>query len=129
MIMTDIPTRVTHINILTRDLEKSFEFYRDVMGFKYVMNLGPDKLVLDAGGFDFFLEKADEVHLNAKFHIGLKMDTECIEALAGKLADRGIPLVKGNNPGPVVYTTPDGKRTAMYFQDPDGWEIEAYSAV
>lgn len=118
-----------HLNILTRDLPRALRFYTEVLGFKYVMNLGPDKIVLDAGGFDFFLERSDEVRLNPKFHFGLKASIDELLAFAEKLKLHGIPLTKGNNPAPMVYTTPDGKRTALYFQDPDGWEIEVYTAV
>lgn len=120
---------LNHLNILTRDLPRSFQFYTEVMGFKYVMDLGPQKVVLDAGGFDFFLEQTDQVHLNNKFHFGLKANREDLMAFADKLESHGIPLTKGNNPEPDIYTTPDGTRTALYFQDPDGWEIEIYTSV
>lgn len=127
--MSDGAMAVTHLNILTRDLERSLRFYTEVLDFEYVMRLGPEKVVLSAGGFDFFLEQVDEIHLNERFHFGLKMHRERILALAEKLERHGIPLVKGNNPAPIVYTAPGGERTALYFQDPDGWMIEAYSAV
>lgn len=120
---------VSHVNILTRDLPRAFKFYTEILGFKYVRNLGPEKIVLDAGGFDFFLEHSDTVHLNPKFHLGLKAAREDLLAFAETLAKHGIPLTKGNNPEAAVYTTPDGERTALYFQDPDGWEFEVYTAV
>lgn len=122
------PIAVRHLNILTRDLPRSFRFYTEVMGFKHVMSAGPDKIVLDAQGFDFFLERVDEIHLNPKFHFGLKVELDQLHSFAETLKRYGIPLVKGNNPEPVVYTTPNGKRTALYFQDPDGWVIEVYTA-
>jgi catechol 2,3-dioxygenase-like lactoylglutathione lyase family enzyme len=118
-----------HLNILTRDLPRAFNFYTEIMGFKYVMNLGPDKIVLDAGGFDFFLERADEFHQNPKFHFGLQAELNDLLAFAKKLEQHGIPLTKGNNPAPIVYTAPEGKRTALYFKDPDGWEIEMYTDI
>ena len=120
---------VKHLNILPPDLPRAQRFYTEVMGFKYVVNLGPDKVVLDAGGFDFFLERSNEVHLNPKFHFGLKANLDDLLAFAEKLRLLGIPLTKGNNPEPTVYTMPGTERTAMYFQDPDGWEIEVYTAV
>ncbi|KQV90447.1 VOC family protein [Rhizobacter sp. Root1221] len=120
---------INHINVLTRDLARSARFYTEVLGFTYVMNLGPAKMVFDAGGFDFFLEQADEIHLNPSFHFGLKASLDAVLAFAEKLKLHGVPLTKGNNPEPIVYTTPDGKRTALYFRDPDDWEIEVYTAV
>jgi catechol 2,3-dioxygenase-like lactoylglutathione lyase family enzyme len=107
---------ITHVNVLTRDLKQSFTFYTEVLGFRYVMNLGPRKIVLDAGGFDFFIEEAEEIHLNGRFHLGMLMDLKTLKGLAAKLETHGIPLVTGNNPGAIVYTTPDGNRTAMYLR-------------
>jgi catechol 2,3-dioxygenase-like lactoylglutathione lyase family enzyme len=127
--MTPSTVEFKHLNILTRDLERAFKFYTEVMGFKYVMNLGPDKIVLDAGGFDFFLERAEEIHQNPKFHFGLRAELNDLLAFAERLEKHSVPLTKGNNPAPIVYTAPDGKRTALYFQDPDGWEIEVYTAI
>jgi len=127
--MTPSTVEFKHLNILTQDLERAFKFYTEVMGFKYVMNLGPDKIVLDAGGFDFFLERAEEIRQNPKFHFGLKAELNDLLAFAQRLEKHSIPLTKGNNPAPIVYTAPDGKRTALYFQDPDGWEIEVYTAI
>jgi catechol 2,3-dioxygenase-like lactoylglutathione lyase family enzyme len=127
--MTTGVVALNHLNILTRDLQRAFDFYTGIMGFKYVMNLGPDKIVLDAGGFDFFLERVDEIHQNPKFHFGLKAELHDLLTFAERLEQHTIPLVRGNNPAPIVYTTPDGKRTSLYFRDPDGWEIEMYTAV
>jgi catechol 2,3-dioxygenase-like lactoylglutathione lyase family enzyme len=127
--MTAPVVEFKHINIPTRDLPRSFRFYTEVLGFKYVMNLGPEKIVLDAWGFDFFLEQVDELTLNPKFHMGLKADRAWLLSFAERLKEHGVPLVKGNNPGPIVYDHPNGVRTALYFQDPDGWEIEVYTAI
>ena len=83
-----------HINIPTRDLERSFRFYTEILGFKYVMNLGPQKIVLDAWGFDFFLEQVDELQLNPKFHMGIAEKRQRADRAllpgSGRLEDRDL---------------------------------------
>jgi catechol 2,3-dioxygenase-like lactoylglutathione lyase family enzyme len=80
-----------HLNILTRDLPQALRFYTEIMDFRYVMNLGPDKVVLDAGDFDFFLERADDDHLNPKLHFGLKASLDDLLGFYEKPKRNGVP--------------------------------------
>ncbi|AIO68532.1 VOC family protein [Burkholderia oklahomensis] len=120
--------RVNHINILARDLDKSVDFYRRIFGAAYCYNLGPKKVVMELNGFDFFIEQADVVAYPPGYHFGVRSDPDGVRSIAELVeADGDIKIVKGNGPAPGYHAGPDRVRTAFYFQDPDGLEIEVYS--
>src|SRR5687767_12829994 len=110
------PFHVAHLNILTRDLERSLAFYERVFGARYIGNIGADKIVTDINGFEFFLERVDDFTINPSFHFGFRTTAEGVYAFGRRLERLGVPLVKGNNPGPEVAVGPDGVRVALYFE-------------
>ncbi|ABI87182.1 glyoxalase-like domain protein [Burkholderia ambifaria AMMD] len=120
--------RVNHVNILARDLTRSVDFYRRILGASYCYNLGPKKVVMELNGFDLFIEQANTVAYPPGYHIGVRADPEGVKTIAARVeAGGGIRVVKGNGPAPGYHVGPDRVRTAFYFQDPDGLEIEVYS--
>lgn len=120
--------QLTHINILTRDLETSQAFYREIFGAHYCYNLGPRKVVMELNGFDFFIEQNPEFVYPQGYHIGIRALPEDVKRIADKVtADDNITLVKGNGPAPGYHHGPDNVRTAVYFEDPDGLVVEVYS--
>jgi catechol 2,3-dioxygenase-like lactoylglutathione lyase family enzyme len=129
--MTQTPASIQHLNLPVTDLEKSLEFYINGLGFRYVQHLREGKVILDFAGFNFFLEVSDRNLSHDRFHFGIKTTTEGVYEWAGKIAEKGIPQVVGNQPTgrAEVYTTPDGVRTVFYMEDPDGHIIEVYSHI
>jgi catechol 2,3-dioxygenase-like lactoylglutathione lyase family enzyme len=121
------PFHMAHINILSRDAATSLAFYQRVFDARYRFNLGPRKVVTEINGFEFFIEEVDEFVQNPFFHFGIRTTTEGVYAFADRLERLGVPMVKGNNPGPGPMVGPDGVRVALYVEDPDGWLIEVYS--
>ncbi|UII68972.1 VOC family protein [Pseudomonas sp. HN11] len=120
--------QLAHINILTRDLEASQAFYREIFGARYCYNLGPHKVVMELNGFDFFIERNANFTYPAGYHIGIRALPEDVRRIADKVAaDDTITLVKGNGPAPGYHHGPDNVRTAVYFEDPDGLVVEVYS--
>lgn len=120
--------QLTHINILTRNLEASQAFYRDIFGAHYCYNLGPRKVVMELNGFDFFIEHNPDFVYPPGYHIGIRALPEDVKRIADKVAaDDNITLVKGNGPAPGYHHGPDNVRTAVYFEDPDGLVVEVYS--
>lgn len=120
--------QMAHINILTRDLEASQAFYREIFGARYCYNLGPRKVVMELNGFDFFIEHNSDFSYPQGYHIGIRALPEDVRRIADKVAaDDTITLVKGNGPSPGYHQGPDNVRTAVYFEDPDGLVVEVYS--
>jgi catechol 2,3-dioxygenase-like lactoylglutathione lyase family enzyme len=121
---------LNHLNITVANLERSINFYRDILGFEYVTNLGPSKVVLRYAGFDFFIEEVPgDIPRIPGFHFGLKTDRQGVFSFGDLLKEHGVPLVQGNNPSADVWALPDTGRAPLYFEDPDGWMIEVYSDV
>lgn len=121
------PFHLAHINVLAHDLDRSLRFYQDVLGATYVGNIGPAKVITEVGGFELFIEHAQDFVVDPRFHFGFRTSRSGVYSFARRLERLGVPMVKGNNtvPGPVSIA--GDARVALYFEDPDGWLIEVYS--
>ena len=120
--------KIRHLNILVKNLDVSWGFYKNILGFEYVYHLSPTKIVAAFNGFDFYIEQEDSWRgIDERVHFGLRTTQENVFAWAEHLRSHGISLVKGNNPAAEIYVEPDSNRVALYFQDPDGLTIEVYS--
>ncbi|MES2054311.1 MAG: VOC family protein [Pseudomonadota bacterium] len=122
---------LSHLNLPVTDLERSMDFYVRKLGFHYVRHLRPGKVILEVGGFDFFLEEGGEGFGHPRFHFGFETTTDGVHEFARLIEDRGISQVVGPQPTgrAELYVTPDGLRTVFYFADPDGHIIEVYSHI
>ncbi|MEQ8602604.1 MAG: VOC family protein [Marivibrio sp.] len=120
-----------HLNLPVGDIERSLDFYVRKLGFAYVRHLNERKVILNVGGFDFFLEEAPPLAVHPKFHFGVETSAEGVHAFARKLESLGVPQVVGPQPTgrAETYVTPDGVRTVLYFADPDEHVIEVYSHI
>lgn len=118
----------THVNLVTRDIDASWAFYSDVLGVQYLGRFNDKKFVGRFGDFDFFIEEvSDFAPQHASFHLGFRTTPEGVHEWGRRLQDKGVPLVKGNNPSADVFALPGTNRVAVYFPDPDGTVIEIYS--
>lgn len=50
-------SEIKHLNILVKNLDISWAFYSEVLGFSYVNHLGPRKIAASFRGFDFSWRK------------------------------------------------------------------------
>jgi catechol 2,3-dioxygenase-like lactoylglutathione lyase family enzyme len=127
----DADMRLNHLNLPVGDIEASLDFYVRKLGFTYVRHLHERKVILNVGGFDFFIEEAPPLAVHPKFHFGIETGAEGVHAFARKLEALGVPQVVGPQPTgrAETYVTPDGVRTVLYFADPDGHIIEVYSHI
>ncbi|WP_143240753.1 VOC family protein [Agrobacterium sp. YIC 4121] len=122
-------SEIKHLNILVNNLDISWAFYSEVLGFSYVNHLGPRKIAASFRGFDFFLEEAVDYQgkPDERIHFGIRTDRQGVLLWGEHLSNNGVTLVRGNNPEATIYEMPGTSRVALYFQDPDGWTIEVYS--
>lgn len=126
--MAESNIELRHLNVVVRDLDASWSFYRDVLGFKYLYHSKPNKIVASFNDFEFFLEQADDwAPANTRYHFGLRTDPDGVRKWKARLEEHGVPLVKGNNATADIEEDTDSNRVALYFQDPDGTTIEIYS--
>ncbi|MFQ5966397.1 MAG: VOC family protein [Acidimicrobiia bacterium] len=119
-----------HVVLYVRDVERSREFYRDLLGFREI-SAGPgyaaystprthhELLLLEVGEEAAPLPSGRRVGM---YHFGLKIgttDDELREAWQ-QLVDAGVP---------IVGATDHGVTHSLYISDPDSNEIELYIDV
>ena len=127
-----------HLVLYVSDLDRSVRFYRDVLGWRAILDPGDDTLSFRAAAFSSPNGRTHhellliEVGPNAApmppgrrlgmYHFGLKVgdsDDDLREALA-TLHEHGVPVL-GASDHTVTHS--------LYIADPDGNEIELYIDV
>ncbi len=120
-------TSIGHVAVRVADIDRSLAFYTGRLGFPEMLRLHRD----DGSLWLVYLRITDEQYLelfpdarggrapaedaNGLNHLCLTVDD--IEAVIGRLAERGIPLLRPLKRGA------DGNRQA-WIEDPDGNRIE-----
>lgn len=125
------PTRLGHLVLKVRDVNKSLAFYRDVVGLT-VSDWIDDRMVFMRAGLDHHdlallqlppgaPELAGAAH-SCLEHFSYRVETvEEIMAITAMLQQRGIEIDRGpGKHGP-------GDNTFIVFRDPDGNNVEFYS--
>jgi catechol 2,3-dioxygenase len=121
--------RVGHVVIKMRDLDAAKRFYRDILGMK---------ITDEREGFGVFFRFQDYHHDIAVFkvaenaaspkknqvglaHIALVADSfDTVKAMYQRLKAHNVPIVR---------TVDHGITRSVYFQDPEGNELEIYCEV
>ena len=116
--------RIGHIHLKVSDLERAINFYRDIMGFDLLVNLGKAAF-LSVGGYHhhialntWFSKDGDPAPKNSTglFHFALNYPTRKDLAKAVKrLREKKYPISMA-----IDHTT----HQAVYISDPDGNGIE-----
>jgi catechol-2,3-dioxygenase len=118
--------RLNHAVLFVRDLERSVDFYREVLGFEAVMRM-PGAAFVQAPGstndhdLGLFQIGADAGPSEAGrrtvglYHLAWEVDTLAeLERLAGRLTEAGA----------LVGASDHGTTKSLYAKDPDGLEFE-----
>lgn len=117
-----------HVNLKTHDIDRSIGFYVDVLGLPLV------RVERDEGGAITFasvragmflvdLHPSDDEWTDVQTglnHLAMLVEPLDLAALAGRLRERGVTIVKG----PVRRQGAFGYGQALYITDPDGHGIE-----
>lgn len=125
--LLDPRTRIGHVHLKVSDLERSVNFYSEVLGFDITSRLGDSAAFLSAGGYHH--------------HIGLNTweseggsppprGTTGLYHLAILFPDRkslaaAVQRLIGND-WPIDGASDHGVSEAVYLRDPDGNGIELY---
>ena len=138
-------TRISHIGLCVRDMDKSLEFYRDILGMKVTAD-GPTDPTEGGRAHNYahrrtarrrvslsYGEGRTKPSLTLTSHPGDEPDGQPImldqvgishfsfsvpnvKALAEELISKGVRLA-----GPLeAYTNPQGEIRSIYVHDPDG---------
>lgn len=108
---------LNHVNLVSRDTERSAAFYEGVFGLERQWQEG-DFVFMRCGDFDLALH-GGEPKIHPKFHIGFRV-------MAPEDVDRWLEQVRGSDApithGPIDY----GDYYTFTCRDPDGYGIEVY---
>ncbi|MCW8400830.1 fosfomycin resistance glutathione transferase [Legionella sp. PATHC038] len=110
-------TNINHITLACADINRSFLFYKDVMGFKPLVKWDKGAYFL-VGDFWFCLnvDLAREPQ-PCYTHYAFSVSSEDFQSLAKKITESGAYLFKDN-------TAPGD---SLYFLDPDGHKLEIHA--
>ncbi|CAN5561412.1 VOC family protein [soil metagenome] len=118
-----------HVNIKSRDIQRSIDFYSEVLGLRLV-RLDRD----DSGEIRFAALRAGDALIDIQpdssddwdakrsgfNHMALLIEPADLEAVAARCRELDIPITEG----PVARQGAYGMGQALYIQDPDGHGIE-----
>jgi catechol 2,3-dioxygenase-like lactoylglutathione lyase family enzyme len=115
---------IDHIALAVRDVERSVAWYREVLGLerRHEDVWGNCPAVVGAGTTSIALFPVDGAEpkpspgsdVLAMRHLAFRTDRENFELARRDLSERGIPL----------HLEHHGISESIYFQDPDGHELE-----
>ncbi len=118
---------IGHIHLKVADLERSLRFYRDVLGFEVIQQVGGSMAFLSAGGYHHHLGlntwesaggKPPPPGTTGLYHAAIVYPTRAALADAlRRLLAAGIPLDGASD---------HGVSQALYLHDPDENGVELY---
>ena len=107
---------MNHITLAVKNIDRSFAFYRDVLGLKPLVKWDKGAYFL-VGDFWFCLNVDDKREPNACYtHYAFSVTKENIDAMSQKIIASGAQVFKDN-------TSPG---ESLYFLDPDGHKLEIH---
>ena len=118
---------IGHVHLKVADLERSLDFYRDVLGFDVMQQAGDSAAFLSAGGYHHHIaintwESKDGPppprNATGLYHVAIRFpDRRTLGDALRRVLAAGIPL---------DGATDHGVSEALYLRDPDGNGIELY---
>lgn len=120
-------TRIGHVHLKVADLNRSLQFYKDILGFEIMQYYGSSAVFLSAGGYHHHIglntwhsKNAQPAAVNAAglYHIAILYPSRKDLAIALKrLTDAKYPLTGASD---------HGVSQAIYLNDPDENGVELY---
>lgn len=119
-----------HVAVVVTDLDKSVEFYKDVLHLKEIKAPGDkDKIRwFTLGNFDqLHLIKTEEMPAIESRSVHFSLNTQSFDAFIASLESKGVIYTDWTGENFKQSNRPDGVRQ-VYIQDPDGNWIELNDA-
>ncbi len=120
-------TRIGHVHLKVANLNRSLEFYRDLLGFEVTMLYGSQAAFISAGGYHHHIGlntwHSKDAPPASKEGVGL-YHTAILYPTRKDLAFIYDRLRKANYP--LTGASDHGVSEALYLDDPDGNGVELY---
>ena len=120
-------TRIGHVHLKVADLQRSLDFYCNLLGFELTMEYGQDAAFISAGGYHHHIGLntwfSKNSHKAPPNHVGL-FHTAILYPTRKDLAAIFDRLRKANYP--LTGASDHGVSEAIYLDDPDGNGVELY---
>lgn len=120
-------TRIGHVHLKVSDLDRSLEFYRDLLGFEVTQKYGSQAVFISAGGYHHHIglntwhskgAGPAPVHSVGLYHTAILYPTrKDLAVILKRLMDAKYPLTGASD---------HGVSEAIYLNDPDGNGVELY---
>lgn len=120
-------TRIGHIHLQVRDIDKALGFYRDILGFRVMQRIGNQAAFISAGGYHHHIGLNTWNSLGgplARKHGAGLYHTAILYATRAELAGALRQLVAAGYP--ITGSADHGVSEAIYLDDPDGNGVELY---
>ena len=116
--MSDLaPLKVSHLSLGVADVERSVQFYRDVLGLP--VRTDGDDAVVGWPDFELVITARPPAH-RSKMHFGFRVASKAdVDAWAGRLRESGTEIVSG--------PSGNGGSYRRFTVDPDNYELEIYA--
>lgn len=110
-------TGINHITLAVLDVERSFNFYRDVMGFKPLCRW-PSGAYFLVGELWFCISRdSNRVRASADYtHVAFSVSQGDFQSVVKRISDAGTRTFKENI----------SEGDSFYFLDPDGHKLEIH---
>jgi catechol 2,3-dioxygenase len=118
---------IGHVHLKVSDLDRAIAFYRDVLGFELMQQLGDEAAFLSAGGYHHHLGlntweskggSPPPLGTTGLYHVAIRYpDRETLAQAVRSVLDAGIRLSGASD---------HGVSEAVYLRDPDDNGIELY---
>lgn len=122
-----VGTRIGHVHLKVADLERSLQFYRDLLGFEVQQYYGNSAVFISAGGYHHHIglntwhsKNAGPAPVNSAglYHLAILYPTrKDLAVIVKRLLEAGYPLTGASD---------HGVSEAIYMNDPDRNGVELY---
>lgn len=120
-------TRIGHVHLKVSDLERSLNFYNELLGFEITQRYGDQAAFISAGGYHHHIGLNTWNSKGApqadKYSVGL-FHTAIIYPTKQDLARIAKRILEANYP--LTGASDHGVSLAIYLNDPDGNGVELY---
>lgn len=113
-------TGINHVTFAVRDLDESFDFYHEVLGFRPVARWSEGAYLL-AGDAWIALQLDPDTRLSPLpeyTHVAFSVSEETFDATCEKIKASGANVWKSN----------ESHGPSLYFEDPNGHKLEIHAS-